>query len=180
MIPATLHARLISIGLALLALLGVLAWAYWPSKPIPEVITAAPEVRQVDGSVVAERAPDAKPPPPRHVLPKGAVEERREQIIVQPDKAGPVEVDLSLIRDGDGRRVVASSPDGKVIRAIDIPIEALNMPKLKPWAAGLSYSNQKTVGLWVERDLGRLRVGIEVDKLQGGKAEARLRVGVSW
>src|SRR5690606_9812540 len=100
------------------------------SMSAPEVVTPAPEKRQNDGSLVLERAPDPSPSPPPHALPKGAIEERRVSVVVRPKasesasepaevparECPPVRIDLSLIRDTDGgRRVIASSPDGKVI-----------------------------------------------------------------
>ena len=53
------HHALAWAGAAVLVLVIVAAfaaWAYWPAKPIPEVVTAAPQVTQDDGSVIAERA----------------------------------------------------------------------------------------------------------------------------
>jgi len=168
---------------AILVIAGVLAFAFWPARPIHENVAPAPAERQADGSLIAERAPDAHPAKPRHQLPKGAVEERREQVIIQPadPAASAVEVDLSLVREGDQRRVIASSPDGQVVTAIDIPIEpAAIPPPPKPWAAGLSYGTDRAVGVWVERDLGRLRVGAEIEKGMAGPPVARIRVGVRW
>lgn len=158
-------------------------WVTRDPPPIPEVVTAAPMVRQADESVIAERAPDAKPAPPRHMLPKGAVEERRETIVISPaPAASSVEVELSLVRMPDnGRRVVASSPDGQVVSAIDIPIQiGLAPPAPRPWAAGLSYGTSRSIGLWVDRDVGRLVLGAAVQRLQDGHAEAQLRVGVRF
>ena len=161
----------------------VLAWALWPAAPVHEVVTAAPQVRQVDGSVIAQRVPGPKPPAPRHMLPKGAIEERRESVIVAPaPAASSVEVDLSLVRMPDnGRRVVASSPDGTVVSALDIPIEpGLVPPPPKPWAAGLSYGTDHSVGLWVDRDVGKLVLGAQVTRQQDGKVQAQLRAGVRF
>lgn len=176
----TLRTRLIVAGL-FLAVIAFLAVAFWPAKPIHEVTTAAPEVRQGDGSLIAARAPDPHPPAPRHQLPRGSVEERREVITVAPaPAASSVEVDLSLVRTGNERRVVASSPDGTVLSAVDIPIEpALIPPPPKPWAAGLAYGSDHSVGVWLERDVGRLRVGVEVAKGQGGP-RAEIRVGMAF
>ena len=50
-------------------------------------------------------------------------------------------------------------------------------PKL--WAAGLSYSTQREIGVWLERNLGRLRLGAEVAK-GTGRPRAELRIGVSF
>lgn len=171
--------ELVFVVLVLLACIG--AWAMWPAKPAPEVVTAAPQVVQADHSVIAERAPDAHPPAARHIIPKGYVEERREAIVVRPaPAASSVEVDLSLVRDGNQRRVIASSPDGQVVTAIDIPIEpALTPPPPKRWAAGLGYSTEREVGVWLERDLGRLRFGAEVAK-GVGRPRGEIRVGMAF
>jgi hypothetical protein len=133
-------------------------------------------------SVIAERAPEAHPAPPRHIVPKGAVEERRETIVLAPaPAASSVEVGLSLVRMLDnGRRVVASSPDGTMVSAIDIPIEAgLVPPAPKKWGIGLSYYTQRSVGVWVERDIGILRLGAESAK-GSGRARAEVRVGIAF
>jgi hypothetical protein len=165
----------------------VLAWAYWPAKPVPEVITAAPEVRQADGSMELRRAPDANPAPPPHILPKGFHEERREQFTVAPAPAAaasgcpPVRVALSVVSDDRQHRVIASSPDGQVVDAVDIPIQPVLMPPAaRPWAAGMSFDTRHAVGIWVDRDVGRLVVGGALSRLPDGKTEAQVRVGVRF
>jgi hypothetical protein len=178
--PWSLRIKLI-VGGCIAALLVLAAVAFWPAKPIHEDVAPAPMVRQADQSVIAERAPDAHPPAARHIIPRGYVEERRETITVAPaPAASSVEVDLSLVRKGDERRVIASSPDGTVVSAIDIPIEpALIPPPPLKWAAGLGYTTQREVGVWVERDIGRLRVGAEVLK-GAGAPRAEIRIGVAF
>lgn len=183
MLPILTRAEAIGVGLLILVAIGFLAWGLLPAPPVHEDVAPAPQVTQADNSVIAARAPDAHPPAPRHIIPKGYVEERREAIVVTPaPAASSVEVDLSLVRSGDQRRVIASSPDGQVVSAIDIPIEpALLPPAPLPWAAGLSYGTNRSVGVWVDRDIGsRLRVGASVQRMSDGKAEAQLRVGVRW
>lgn len=178
----SLKTKVESIVVALAVAGGALWWVTRAPAPVPEVITAAPMVRQADQSVIAERAPDAHPKPPPHQLPKGAVEERRESIHIAPDvDKKDVEVDLSLVRMPDnGRRVIASSPDGTIVSALDVPIEAgLVPPPPKKWAAGLSYSTERETGIWLERDIGRLRLGAEVSKGQG-RPRAEIRVGVAF
>lgn len=169
--------------LSLAVLLGAIG-GYWlksTDMPRAEVVTAAPEVRQADGSVIAERQPLSKPTPAPHRLPKGASEERRVSLKVKPRQPDcePVRVDLSLIREGDGRRVVASSPDGEIISALDMPIVAALMPApARPWAAGGSYDPiQRRYGAWVERDIARLRVGADVVQTETGQLKAMVRVG---
>jgi hypothetical protein len=168
--------------LLLIACAAGLWWLTRPAPPVPEVITAAPQVVQADHSVIAERAPAAQAQRPRTILPKGAVPERDVSVVVAPASgASSVQVDLQLVRMPDnGRRVIASSPDGQVVSALDIPIEAGLVPAPpKLWAAGLSYSTEREVGVWLERDLGRLRLGAEVAK-GAGRPRAELRVGVAF
>lgn len=176
----------------------------WPlPKPIVEV--AKPAVVQPDGSTVIERTdtqPSVRPP---HVVPKGAKVERVVQVKVQPkistarpsmgDSASngnelsligmsppaTFTVDMSLIREKDGsKRVIASSPDGEIVGGLDIPIETLTY-KSRVWAAGISVDPVHQVGgVWVERDIGRIRVGAEVGANRYHDFETRLRVGVTW
>lgn len=129
-----------------------LGWKLYRPAPTPREV-AASAVRQGDGSLVLERAPESAPGPAPHALPIGGVEERRVQVIVKyrdrpasgPSSAAgaapsashtealpvlsdaacpPLRVDLSLVRMPDkSRRVVASSPDGEVVGGVDVPIE---------------------------------------------------------
>lgn len=168
------------------------------SAVAPERMTPSPAQSQPDGSVIAARQPDASPAKAPHIIPRGAVEERRVSVTVQPrakqaarpsadpDQAvtpSPVRVDLSLVRMDGGRRVIASSPDGDVVGALDVPIDAAAFPVSRPWAAGLSCEPMRcrqTTGAWIDRDLGKMRVGVELGSRHNGEVVARLRVGVTW
>lgn len=179
--------------------LALLAWAIFEAgvrhgTPAAEVTTHEAAQSQPDGSVVLERTPSASAPAsaakPKHDLPKGTTLERQVSVTVRPRAAlkvpgqsGPacpdVTVDMSVVRDDKGgRRVVASSPDGTVVAGMDVPIEAgLQVEPAKQWAAGLSCDARqscgiKSAGVWIERDIGRLRVGIE-----GTRDSARVRAG---
>lgn len=183
----SIHAKVYAAIAALALLAAVLVWSYWPAKPVPEVITAAPQVQQADGSLELRRAPDPHPAPPPHIIPKGFHEERREQLTIAPAPAAaasgcpPVHVALSVVSDDRQHRVIASSPDGQVVDAVDIPIQpALMPPPPKPWAAGLSYDTRHAVGIWVDRDVGRLVIGGALSRLPDGKTEAQVRVGVRF
>ena len=146
--------------------------AVWPNRKILE--TYAPEVRRSDGSVILERQPAAKPAVV-HKLPAGGKRERVVHVDIKPTAPDcPLcSVDLTLFKLRDGsRRVVASSTTGEVVTGIDIPLMP-SEPDLK-WAAGLSYG--QGVGGWLDRDIGRLRIGIEVNDTDAG-VEARGRVG---
>lgn len=170
---------------------------YQVFAPAVVVETPAPAVDQKDGSVVVERAPDAKAKP-KHLTPRGAKVERIVQIEArgaglqmptgETKPCPPVTLDLSLVREKDGgKRVVASSLDGEILRAIDIPVETAAAPEEpKRWAAGLSWSpTNETLGVWVERDVWRVRAGAEINQVRRaayGPAdiEARVRVGVTF
>lgn len=167
----------------LLVLLAALAgyWLRGTDQPAVEAIATAPAMRQADGSLVAERRPESKPKPAPHQIPRGAVEERRVTATVQPRQpdCDPVRLDLSLVREGDGRRIVASSPDGTVIDALDVPLQpALTPAPQRPWAAGALYAPARgDVGVWVERDLGRVRLGADLVQRETGDFAALVRVG---
>lgn len=152
--------------------------------PVIERVEYRPSVVQADGSVIAERDPTPPAEPAPHRIPRGNVEVRRVEIEVQPDAPGcPVcRVDLSLVRDTDGgQRVIASSPTGTVLRALDVPIvPALLPPPARPWAAGVSYGRGDTLGAWVERDVSRFRLGADVQQDERGALRALVRVGWRW
>ncbi len=179
------------------AIFAAAAFGWWFGQPNPVQETAAPEVRQADGSVVLERRPDPHAKP-KQQIPRKAKVERVAQVTVQPDaiaEAGkpcpPVTVDMTLIREPDGmRRVLASSPDGQVVGGLDIPVETAAPPaEPKRWAAGMSWSlSSQTAGVWIERDVPvfsqLVRVGAEVNQVRTGVdaagVEARLRLGFAF
>jgi hypothetical protein len=178
------------LALAFLALLG---WAIF--RPAPVVETPAAEVRQDDGSLVLQREASGPITPatkPAHTIPPRARVERIVKVKVQPNQppAGqpcpPVTVDMTLVRELDGsRRVIASSPDGQVVAGMDIPVETI-YPTSGKWAAGLSLDPiHQAPGVWLERDLSRIRVGVEINQVaqkNGGTTggEIRLRLGMTW
>lgn len=158
----------------------------------------AEAVRQPDGALALERKPDEKARP-RQQLPRGAKLERVVQATVAPtapaQEAGkpcpPVTLDLSLVRDPDGgRRVLASSPDGRVTGGIDIPTEPILMPRERKWAAGLSGGlADQTLGVWVDRDFKLLglpmRASVEMMQGEAGQTDLlgmriRGRIGVAF
>ena len=153
----------------------------------------APQVRQSDGSVVLERAPDAKTDVPAPKLP-GKVErtvvvkvkpkpaKKPEPVKPGPDGFCPVAkecpaltVRLDLIQQEEGRRVVASSPDGDIVGGIDIPLEKWIKRNENRWAAGVTYDTDRKPGAFLDRDLGPFRVGVEADA-----DVVRARVGIRF
>lgn len=185
-----------ALAAALLVAVGAVVGWYF-SRPQAVVETPAAEVKQADGSTVIERRPDSKAKP-RHATPKGAKVERVIKIeaigkgITLPSgevkPCPPVTVDLSLVREQDGgKRVVASSPDGRIVQALDIPVEtAAPPPEPKRWAAGLSADPvNRLPGVWVERDIGRVRLGAELNRVRATTwgpdgTEIRLKVGLTF
>jgi hypothetical protein len=194
-------------AIAALLLIAFGLWlGYKAFSPAVVVETPAPAVEQQDGSKVIKRAPDAKAKP-KHMTPKGAKVERVVSVTLKSkapsgfgaashDKISglsladcpPVTLDLSLVREQDGgKRVVASSPDGEILKAIDIPVETAAAPEeQKKWAAGLSWSpTNETLGAWIERDVWLVRLGAEINQVRRAAygptdIEARVRVGVMF
>jgi hypothetical protein len=173
--------RYIGIGAAavLCVALGVgLGWFIWGQHGTDG---PRPEVRQADASLVLERKPTDQPGPVPQDLPRGSRETRRVEVTIQPDAPDcpPVGVRLSVIRDVDGgSRVIASSPDGHVIRGVDVPIDARGLRIApQPWAAGVSFAGQQAWGVFAHRDIWYWRLGIEVNAQRRGGAEARVLIG---
>lgn len=189
----------IAAALALIAITLTGAWFLWgsPAPKVPE--TAAPEKRQSDGSVVLQKMPD-RTAKPAHKIPKGTTLERTTSVTVTPEK-GPdpttgkcpeVTVDLSLVRNPDHtRRVIASSPDGKISKGIDIPVEdAEPPPKERPWAIGITADPlrigtepAKAIGGFIDRDLGPWRTGLQVHQEKIGNERgwgAQVKVGIRF
>ena len=79
----------------------------------------------------------------------------------------PIDISLALILDKDKQqRVEAYSPNGDIMGGIDIPVRDITIPKeAKKWAIGMSYNTLEAKGLWVERDIGRIRLGAEVTSI---------------
>ena len=169
-----------------------LATGWYLYRPIVTQETYKPAVVQRDGSVVLERKPNVVPDVPKPVLPKGK-HERTVIVTVKPKpqpKQEPVKpidgfcpvskdcpaltVRLDLVNQDDGRRVIASSPDGEIVGGLDIPIEKWVKRNENVWAIGATYDNGKRVGGFIDRDLGPLRVGLEADR-DGVRVRAGIR-----
>lgn len=167
-----------------------LGWYYFrPAPPKPE--TYAPAKVQADRSKVLERKPDAAAKP-AHEVPRDAKVERIVRVSVEPERSanGPVDtqeycpvldVDLTLVRLPDeSRRVIASSPNGRIIGGVDIPVESARVYKELKWAAGVSYNPlDRGFGGWLDRDLGPFRLGAELNQIKDG-FDARLKAGMRF
>lgn len=105
-----------AVGALLSAIAGLaLGYQLWGGAQ-SVVETAAPEVRQPDGSLVLERAPDPAAKP-AHQVPRGTTLERTVTVTVQPSPSSTLPLNPGKI--GSGKVVGPSSPD--VSRAPDLP-----------------------------------------------------------
>lgn len=177
--------------------------AWWIHRPRPVPIESAqPAAVLPSGGQVIERAPEA--PVPASVKQAagdlGGKLERAVSVTVRPKaepsnegaepaaaastpcECQPVTIDLGLVRLPDRtRRVVATSPDGEIVGGMDIPVAPAIATRSLPWAAGVSYgrllpSATPTYGAWLERDVGRLRLGVDMFAT-GGQVGAVVKVG---
>jgi hypothetical protein len=190
--------RFVELSVVCVMLAAAAGVGYWFARPAPVVETPVPEIKQADGSVALPRAPDAKAKP-KHMTPKGAKVERVGKITARGEtppeiaactsaKCPPVTIDTSLVRMDDGsKRVIVSSPDGQILAGVDIPVETAAPPPEPPkWAAGLSLDPiRQTPGVWIERDIWRVRAGAEINQVKQradgpSSAEIRLRVGLTF
>ncbi len=178
-------------------LMGGSAVAGWYfTRPATIIETAKPAETQADGSTVIERAPTTPTAKPRQIVPRGAKVERVGSITAQgetPDEikactsipCPPVTIDTSLVRMPDGsKRVIVSSADGTILKGVDIPVETQEVPEPKVWAAGVSLDPlRQTMGAWVERDILRARLGVEINQTRpqiGGPVGAEIRLRAGW
>lgn len=173
---------------AIVALLLAVAGGVWLGRLSAPVLVAEdvrpqPAQSLPSGAVVLERAPVPKAAP----KPKkpGTTVEREISVTVQPDQpeCAPVTVDLQLAQDGEGRRIVADSPNGRVTGGSDAPVKPLVFAETLKWAAGVSCEPadcQRTPGIWVDRDFDRVRVGAELAMQPDGKPQPRVKIGFRW
>lgn len=172
-----------------------------PDPLIPE--PPAPAIELPSGGLVAERLP---PPAVLPEVAKeaaaatGGKPVRVGQAVVEPARStmgavepdpdtgaplcvcrpAPITVDWSLIQTRDGHRVAFATDDGVILSATDRP---LVLTRREPkWAAGVTFSmdadQRRSVGAFVDRDVGRMRLGLEISQRDGGAATAK--VGWRW
>jgi hypothetical protein len=123
-------------------------------RPAKVAETAEPSARQADGSLIAERKPDAARKP-GHTIPQGAKVERDISITVQPTGRPDCPlctVSLSLVEMQDQtHRIIASSPTGEVVSALDVPRVPSIVYRDKRWFAAVLYNGR--FGGLVARDI---------------------------
>lgn len=93
----------------------------------------------------------------------------------------PVKLDWSLtsLRDGSSR-MSWYTDDGEITEAVDIPVAPVRMRRDRPWAAGVKVSTLKEYGVWVDRDVGRLRVGIEAEQRKDYGVVGWVKAGIRF
>lgn len=126
---------LILIGILPLSFVAGLAVGRRQARPV--TVQPAPAIRQTDGSLVLERQPWANPPQKRAGLPKmppGSTVTRITTVQVEPERPGPVAVQLVQVDTPAGPRVVASSEDGRVIGGLDLVGPVVPSPKVPRWS----------------------------------------------
>ena len=159
-------------------------WKIFRPKPVAQVEVALPAARQADGSLILERAPDAKAVPAQQI-PKGAKVERIEKIVVRPmapstsaAATAPTNgsgrpaaaltpalpstttVDLTLLRMPDeSQRVVASSPDGTIVGGVDIPVSSAPREPKSTAIGGYDLVNKAYLAGYLHK-LGPFQVGV--------------------
>lgn len=89
-------------------------------------------------------------------VPRGTITLHPGDSVVCP----PVRISLAIVKEkGGGSRVVASSPDGKVIDGLDVPVATAAPVRVLRWSAGALYGPKGNGwGAYVARDLGPLRL----------------------
>lgn len=156
---------------------------YERPKQVTEV--ARPAQRLPDGALLLERKPDALPV--ANYVPSGMHVQRVVKVQIEPARLAssgelacsckPLTLDMSLLQGRDGERIAASTRDGTVVGGVDSPLLPDALPASHPWVVGLSYAGAHRPGVFVDRDLGALRLGVELNQTQVAGLEARARLG---
>lgn len=157
-----------------------------PEAAVP--VTVKEDARAAGGRVERAVSVTVRPnplPTPTVVgeVPAAPSEKGAEPAIAAACACEDVVIDLGLMRMDDGtRRVTARARGGVIVGGIDIPVDAVRMVRPKPWAVGLTVSmdmsRRRALGAFVDRDLGPLRLGLEVSQRDGGTAT--LRAGIRF
>ena len=194
-------AWVLAAGLIFVAGIG-LGWKIFRPKPVAQVEVALPAARQADGSLILERAPDAKAVPAQQI-PKGAKVERIERIQVRASSApaavtaptngsgqpaaaltpalpSTTTVDLTLLRmPDDTQRVVASSPDGTIVGGVDIPVSSAPREPKSTAIGGYDLVNKAYLAGYLHK-LGPFQIGVVGTYSPLPKFNAFVVVGMSW
>lgn len=154
------------------------------AKPVHKIPKGA-KVKRVVSVTVQPRAVQDVPQPAPLTVDETPPEAPPAAPTVVSAPCPPVTVDLSLLVLEDKTwRVIASSPDGQVVGGVDIPVQNAEPPPApKLWAAGLVMNPfKRTGGAFVDRDVGFLRLGVQLNQREEGDFpnEGWIKAGVRW
>ena len=118
--------------------------------------------------------------------PPEAVEQAKQEIVAAcvDRECPPVTVNVDLVREEDGQQRAIVTSNGEILKTVDIPREnAAAPPKSKLWAAGAVFNPvRETAGVTVERDIGFMRVGVDLMQRDAGRfpTEPTIRALIRW
>lgn len=144
---------------------GVQEIARQPAAPIPEAITAAAKEINPKAKVSRAISFDVKPLPigPK---PTDAVPTANNNAVITPLECAPVHIDAGIVDLPDGSHRVVIKSNGELSNAIDIPGFLPPVVGDLKWAAGALYDvSGHSYGVFVDRDIRRLRIGVDMMKL---------------
>ena len=186
-----------TVALPVLCLVVGILIGWWIHRPVSIRETPAPAMALPSGGVVAPRM---EPPAQLPVVAKEAAKAtggkpvRVGHVTVQPTNqiltetelvdctCDPVRIDWSLIEAKDGFRMAFDTPSGVIVDSSDRPLTGIKRHSPKPWAVGgtvsLDRSGRKHYGVFLDRDLGPFRLGVEASQQEGGTVT--LRAGIKF
>lgn len=143
---------------------------WWLRSPARLHEPPAASLRQADGSLVVERVdPTTQPQKPPHDLPKGAIEERRVSVVVQPRKGVAVPADhfshpVKKVDSAEAARLVASDdrptckpslqvPDSCDCPPVRVDLSMVRMPDRTRRVVASSPDGQVVSGIDVPSEL---------------------------
>lgn len=134
---------------------------WWLQAPTRLQEPPAASVRQADGSLVVERVdPATQPQKPPHELPKGAVEERRVSVVVQPrrgtvsktETVGSTEA-ARLVESADHPAVAGNMIDSCDCPPVQVDLSLVRMPDKTRRVVASSPDGQVVSGIDVPVEL---------------------------
>jgi hypothetical protein len=173
-IPSALNSNTVSglFGLALGLLFGIgIGWKLYHPEQMAE--TYKPAIVLKNEAVALERKPDQPPPAQIKVAAKelGGKLTRTATVVLQPKpsintagecKCDEITVDVGLVDEGNGNRVVVHTDDATVVGGTDNPLEPYAVAKKMTWEIGViaPVDYVKGVGPTVARHIGPFKVGL--------------------
>ena len=147
-------------------------------KPTQIIETAQSEQVLEDLNVtVLQRLPENIAPPPPKELTKAAKKvggklERTAHIVIQPEptedsppdcKCKEVKMDVGIVDQGDGKRIIAYAEDGTILAGRDVPLEPYTAVKETKWEVGavINVEEPSKLGAYASRKVGPFSVGLQ-------------------